>query len=176
MDLQHRLEQFYYREARLLDGRHFKEWQKLVAQDIRYVIPARWVPVAADADRDTDRYHEIENELSNDSENLLREDNYLTLSLRTSRAVYKHAAAENPPARTRRLITNVEILSTVADDTVEALSNFMLIFNRHDSDHFIYSGQRQDLLRPDQAGFSIVRRRVILDSKQIATPGVGLIF
>ena len=35
------VEQFLYREARLLDERRFREWLELFAADVRYWMPGR---------------------------------------------------------------------------------------------------------------------------------------
>ena len=41
VQVQHEIEQFYYREAWLLDNRKFKEWFALLDDDIRYFMPLR---------------------------------------------------------------------------------------------------------------------------------------
>ena len=40
-ELQYQVEQFYYREARLLDNRQYRQWLLLLSQDIRYLMPSR---------------------------------------------------------------------------------------------------------------------------------------
>lgn len=38
-EFQHEVEQFYYYEAQLLDGRRDQTWFALCDEDIRYVVP-----------------------------------------------------------------------------------------------------------------------------------------
>ena len=40
-DVLRQVEQFLYREARLLDSRQFRRWIDLLADDLRYWIPMR---------------------------------------------------------------------------------------------------------------------------------------
>ena len=40
-ELQHSVEQFLYREVRLLSGRRYEEWLDLLTDDVRYWMPAR---------------------------------------------------------------------------------------------------------------------------------------
>ena len=40
-DLLREVEQFLYREARLLDNRQFHQWVELLAEDVRYWMPMR---------------------------------------------------------------------------------------------------------------------------------------
>ena len=44
-ELQQAVEQFYYREARLLDDRRYQSWLALCSENIRYVMPARTNPL-----------------------------------------------------------------------------------------------------------------------------------
>ena len=41
VELQHRIEQFLYREVRLLSERRYEEWLDLFSDDARYWMPAR---------------------------------------------------------------------------------------------------------------------------------------
>lgn len=38
---QRALERFYYREARLLDNRQYRQWLALVSEEIQYRVPSR---------------------------------------------------------------------------------------------------------------------------------------
>ena len=62
--------------------------------------------------------------------------------------------SENPPARTRRMVSNVEILAHDAEH-MEIYSNFLLYYSRHANDNFIYSGQRRNILRPGEDAYRI---------------------
>ncbi len=170
-----RVEQFYYREARLLDERQFTQWLRLLSREVVYVLPARYVPLARAEDRDTEQFHTLERELSQEGEAHLREEDYQLLSLRAQRALMQQAWAENPPARTRRIIANVEVLPGERPQELQTYSNFLLHYSRHGRD-YQDSGQRQDILQLEKKELRIFFRRVILDSTLIAAPTVGLLF
>lgn len=173
-----RVEQFYYREARLLDERQFLQWLALMAEDIIYTMPGRHVPMPDSAQRSTEAYHAIDHELSRYAagDSPLREENFFTLALRADRALKSNAYAENPPARTRRFVANVEVFSGEKPGELRVFSNLLLYYSRHGSEHFMYSGQRRDVLRHEGESFKVAAREVILDCNIIATPTVGLLF
>ena len=54
MEQQHAIEQFYYREARMLDDRRFLAWLELLTEDVRYVIPTRHISLGDPAGRGGD--------------------------------------------------------------------------------------------------------------------------
>ena len=107
MSLEHQysVEQFYYREARLLDGRQYQSWLALCDPEIRYVMPARTNPLVDNAERGNESMIGIERELEG-AESLgapIRNETYLYLQLRVERSFKPNAWSENPPARTREL-------------------------------------------------------------------------
>ena len=89
------------------------------------------------------------------------------------RSYKPNAWAENPPARTRRIIGNVEI-TDVSDDRLSALSNFHLHYARPGMREFLYAGQRRDVLLRVDDGFKIARREVIMDLADIRLPTLGV--
>lgn len=176
LERQHAVEQFYYREARLLDDRRFLAWLDLLAEDVRYVIPVRHIELGDPAGRGTDRFHDVGQELSGPAEAAFREDRLPMLTIRAKRALAPNAWAENPPARTRRFISNVEIEAGPGSGELQVSSNFMLSYSRHGADNHLYGGQRQDLLRQVEAGFRIAERRVVLDWNVVTAPTLALFF
>lgn len=176
-NLQYRIEQFYYREARLLDERRYQDWLALVSEDATYTMPGRYVPQRDPALRGTQDFLAVEAELqSGDVDSLpLREENYFILALRVDRAFKQNSWGDNPPPRTRRHITNVELLGGDSGEW-RVCSNFLLNYSRHGRDNFLYSGQRRDTLREIDADFRIARREVILDWNVITAPTAALFF
>lgn len=173
-DLQHAVEQFYYREARLLDDRRYRSWLALCSEDIRYVMPARTNP-QVDARGGEESMIGVERELDGvDSDGTpLRDETWPLLQLRVERSFKPNAWAENPPARTRRIVGNVEILE-VADDHLATTSNFHLFYARPGgADHF-YAGQRRDVLLRGGDDFRIASRVVVMDLADIEVPTLGL--
>jgi 3-phenylpropionate/cinnamic acid dioxygenase small subunit len=176
-ELQFSVEQFYYKEARLLDNRQYQQWLALVDEGIQYTMPARSNPLVDNRMRGKEEMISVERELENvDSDGCpLREENIIHLSLRVERAYKINSWAENPPARTRRIIGNVEI--TAKDgDRLSALNNFILYFARPGSDNFIYSGQRRDELLITNGSYKLAKREIIIDISKIMVPSMGLLF
>lgn len=177
MEQQHAIEQFYYREARMLDDRRFLAWLDLLTADVRYVIPTRHIRLGDPAGRGGDEFHPVEQELGGPEEAALREDRLPMLTIRARRALAPNAWAENPPARTRRFITNVEIDGDdFGADEVRVWSNFMLSCSRHGADNHLYNGQRQDRLRRSVDGFRIAERRIVLGWNVVTAPSLALFF
>lgn len=177
IERQYAIEQFYYREAGLLDGRQYQQWLSLVSESIRYVMPARVNALVNNRQRGEEAMIAIDNELEG-SDGLgcpIREESYAHLFVRVDRAYKMNSWADNPPARTRRIIGNVEVLDH-SDESVRVRSNFHLFFARPGSDNFIYSGQRNDQLLMIDGNFKIADREVIMDYANIDVPTLGLIF
>ena len=177
IERQYAIEQFYYREARLLDGRQYQQWLSLVRESIRYVMPARVNALVNNRQRGEEVMIAIDNELEG-SDGLgcpIREEGYAHLFVRVDRAYKMNSWADNPPARTRRIIGNVELLEC-GDESIRVRSNFHLFFARPGSDNFIYSGQRNDQLLMIDGDFKIADREVIMDYANIDVPTLGLIF
>lgn len=88
---QHRVEQFLFREARLLDERRFAEWEELWDDEGIY-----WVPANGD---DTDPDRDVS----------LIYDNRARLHSRVERYAGGKAFSQHPPPRTAHIVANVAI-------------------------------------------------------------------
>lgn len=176
-DTLRRVEQFYYREARLLDERQYLQWLSLLTPDIRYRLPSRFIPLARGSTRDPESIHAIDKELSGyDAVGLpVREEGYGHLAQRAARALKPNAWAENPPPRTRRFVANIEI-EPLADGSIRAFSNLQLFHSQHGRPDHLFSGQRRDRLEPADGSFRIAEREVILDSDIVRGPSIALLF
>jgi 3-phenylpropionate/cinnamic acid dioxygenase small subunit len=172
-----RVEQFLFREARLLDERKAQQWLALVAEDINYLVPSRHVPTPDPELRGSEAFHDRAQELETAGVDgcPIRDENFFNLAIRVDRMFKVNAWAENPPARTRRYLSNIEVAAR-PDGNFEVYSNFQLFYSRHQQDNFTYYGQRQDILRPEGDSFKLARREVILDFNVITVPTLGLIF
>lgn len=173
---QRALERFYFYEARLLDNRQYLEWLKLLCEDIAYLMPSRVNVQVNNRQRGSEEMISIERELEGaDSMGApLREENYILLMLRAERAYKINSWSENPPARTRRLVGNIELMEKEGE-TLTVLSNFHLYYARPGTDNVIYSGQRRDTLLAQADGYRIQRREVVLDYATIELPTLGLL-
>jgi 3-phenylpropionate/cinnamic acid dioxygenase small subunit len=174
---QRALERFYFHEARLLDNRQYQQWLALVSQDVAYLLPSRVNAAVDNRERGQEQMISVDRELERtDSGGCpIREESYVHLMVRVERAYKINSWSENPPARTRRLVGNIELMA-VEKGGLDVFSNFHLYYARPGSDDFIYSGQRRDRLAPEGNGYRILRREVILDYSSIELPTLGLLF
>lgn len=178
MELNFLCQQFYYREAHLLDERQYQQWLNLLCDDICYTMPSRHTPSLDNRLRGQETFLATDQEISRTkaNETPFREENYLLLSMRVERAFKRNAWTDNPPARTRRMIHNIEITDSTETGEHCVRSNFQLHYSRHGNDNFIYSGTRKDNLRMQGEEIKIARREVILDWNVVVAPTVGLFF
>ena len=174
---QRRLERFYHHEARLLDNRQYQQWLALVSPDIHYLVPSRTNLMVDNRQRGSEEMISVERELEG-ADSLgcpVRDESYVHLMIRVERAYKINSWSENPPARTRRIVGNIEAMSRDGDDW-QVLSNFHLFYSRPGSANCLYSGQRRDTLREAGEGFQLLRREVVLDYADIEYPTLGLLF
>jgi 3-phenylpropionate/cinnamic acid dioxygenase small subunit len=173
--LQLDVEQFYYREARLLDNRQYQSWLALCSESIHYVMPARTNPLVDNSERGNESMISIERELegADSTGTPIRNETYPYLMLRVERSFKPNAWAENPPARTRRIVGNIEILD-VQNDRLSVTSAFHLHYSRPGSENFLYAGQRRDVLLRGEDGYKILDRVIIMDVAEIVLPTLGL--
>ena len=170
------LERFYFQEARLLDNRQYQQWLALVSEDISYVMPARTNPLVNNRERGNEGMISVERELEG-SESMgcpLREETYIHLMVRVERAFKVNSWSENPPARTRRIVGNIELMGREGED-LAVLSNFHLYYARPGYESCVYSGQRRDTLEQQDGGLRIRRREVVMDYADIELPTLGLL-
>ena len=174
---QRALERFYFHEARLLDNRQYQQWLGLVSEQISYLMPSRVNVQVDNRARGNEDMISVEHELEGEDSMGCphREEGYILLMLRAERAYKINSWSENPPARTRRIVGNIELMEH-SSDTLSVLSNFHLYYARPGSDTIVYSGQRRDTLLSQTDGFRIVRREVVLDYAAIELPTLGLFF
>lgn len=174
---QRALERFYFYEARLLDSRQYQQWLALCGEEIQYIVPSRVNVQVNNRVRGSedmlDVAHELEDQASMGCPH--REETIIHLTVRVERAYKINSWAEHPPARTRRIVGNVELLDRVGDN-LSVVSNFHLYWSRPGNRDVIYAGQRRDTLRPDGDSYRIARREVVLDYSDIELPTLGLLF
>jgi 3-phenylpropionate/cinnamic acid dioxygenase small subunit len=148
MERQFEIEQFYYREALLLDRGRFHEWRELFTPDARYSVSARQVGSASGAQAD--------------DEAPLADDDYEFLATRIARLDTGLVHATQPASRVRRFISNVLIVSEGSAD-LEVISNLLVFHARHEESERFFVGQREDRLRRVEGGWKIASRKVMLD-------------
>ena len=176
-DLIRGVEQFLYREARLLDDRRFHDWLRLFTDDVHYSMVSRTnrYPRSSKAIAilDADRY--ADEDLGADELGLFDED-IRTLTARVARLDTGMAWAEDPPSRTRHMITNIEIAPDASDAALTVRSNFIVYRSRGETEQDFYVGAREDRLRRVDGAWKIVNRRMVLDQNVLTAKNLSIFF
>jgi len=172
------VEQFLYREARLLDERRFHEWLELFTDDVRYWMPGRSnrYPKISKAIviLDPDRYNE--ETLSREDELAIMDETKETLGRRIARLDTGMAWAEDLPSRTRHMLSNIEVEPGDTATEIKVYANFMVYRNRSETEQDFYVGARQDVLRQVDGAWKIARRKIILDQTVLLAKNVSIFF
>lgn len=165
--LEREIERFLYHEARLLDERRFGEWYELFTDDVRYFMPLRRNRLRREQDA----------ELTGGDDLSYFDDDKRFLHSRILRLETGMAWAEDPPSRTRHLVTNV--LVDVVEDApgeYEVASNFLLYRNRLETEVDLFAGCRQDVLRREAGGLRIASRTILLDQNVLLSKNLSVFF
>jgi 3-phenylpropionate/cinnamic acid dioxygenase small subunit len=172
------VEQFLYREARLLDERRFHEWLQLFTDDVHYWMAGRRnrYPKSSKAIATLDLDRVIEEDWVEDGGLAILDENKQTLSARVARLDTGMAWAEDPPSRTRHLLANIEIKPGNAASELEVYSNFIVYRSRSETEQDFYVGARRDVLRLCDGAWKISCRKLILDQNVLLAKNVSMFF
>jgi 3-phenylpropionate/cinnamic acid dioxygenase small subunit len=172
------VEQFLYREARLLDERRFHEWLELFTEDVRYWMAGRRnrYPKSSKAIAmlDPDRY--VVEDSTEDVELAILDEDKHTLSARVARLDTGMAWAEDPPSRTRHLLANIEVETGSAGSELKVRANFIVYRSRSETEQDFYVGARRDVLRLVDGAWKIANRKLILDQNVLLAKNVSIFF
>ena len=165
MLLHYEVERFYYDEAALLDSHRYEEWLALFSDDAHYFMPIRR----------TRMLRELDKEFTRPGEMAFFDDTKTLLAGRIKKLGSGRSWAEDPPSRTRHLITNVRITK---DDgrTLEVESNFHLYRTRLNSEETSWIGSRRDVLRRVEGSFQIVDRKIFLEQTVLLSRNLSNFF
>jgi 3-phenylpropionate/cinnamic acid dioxygenase small subunit len=167
-DLNYEISQFLYDEAALLDERKFEDWFSILADDLHYFMPVRFNRMR----------REIDHEFSYANEVAHFDDDKANIWKRIRRLRTPQAWAEDPPSRTRHLVTNIRCFHIDGSSEILVKSCFHVYRSRleHQVDNFV--GAREDLLRPDDAGkgWHIVKRHLYLDQTIVLANNISFFF
>ena len=177
-DVSREIEQFLYREARLLDERRLHEWLELLTDDIHYWMAGRTnrYPKTSKAISILDPGRYVEDDLTRDNEVALLDEDKRSLVQRVARLDTGMSWAEDPPSRTRHLIANIEVEPGDGAQEVRAYSNFVVYRSRAETEQDFYVGARRDVLRRVGGAWKLARRRVILDQNVLLAKNVSIFF
>jgi 3-phenylpropionate/cinnamic acid dioxygenase small subunit len=104
------------------------------------------------------------------------DDDYLSMMGRLGRLKTRSAWTEDPPSRSRRLVTNILVWHTDRADELEVRSNLLLARCRYENyEYQLLTAARTDVLRRMPAGgFRIARREVIVDQSSLGVPNLSV--
>jgi benzoate/toluate 1,2-dioxygenase beta subunit len=135
-------EQFLYREARLADEHRYEEWESLWTDDAVY-----WVPANGDQ-------IDPANQMS------IIFDNRARIATRIKQLQSGKRHSQTPPSRTRRLLSNVELLEQGEDGALVG-SNFLVLESRERGTQ-IWGGRTEHRLRLLDGELRMASKKVML--------------
>ena len=172
-DTHFEVEQFYYEEADLLDAGRYTDWLDLLADDLDYWMPTR-----------TNRLRRQQSlSVAARGEAAFYDETKKSLAWRIRRFDSGMAWAEDPPSRTRHLVTNVMVRHVdpaehegfTADDLV-VRSAFLVYRNRLEREENVFAGTRTDVLRRAGDGYLVARRTILLDQNILLAKNISTFF
>lgn len=163
-DIHFEVEQFYYSEAELLDEGRYADWLELLADDLDY-----WMPVRTNRLR---RQQALS--VAARGEAAYYDETKESLAWRIRRFDSGMAWAEDPPSRTRHLVTNVSVRHADSETDVDSgpsdlvvRSAFLVYRNRLEREENVFAGARTDLLRRAEGHRLLIARRYVLLDQNI---------
>lgn len=159
------VEEFLYREAALLDDRRFQDWVDLFTEDTHYFMPIRR----------TRGRRELHKEFTQPGEMAFFDDIKMILQARVIKLMSGTAWAEDPPSRTRHLITNV-LVEEDRGDELDVRSNFLVYRTRLKSEETTWIGSRSDVLRRVGDSFQIAKRHIFLEQTVLLSQNLSNFF
>jgi 3-phenylpropionate/cinnamic acid dioxygenase small subunit len=88
------------------------------------------------------------------------------------------AWAEDPPSRTRHMVSNVRVRSTEIDGAFELDCSFFVYRTRLEREMDMFVGRRTDVIRraANAYGFEIARRTILLDQATLLAKNLSIFF
>lgn len=146
------VEQFLYREARLLDEERYEEWLGLMTADIHYWMPG----IQA-------RHRKDKTPRLDPRRMALFDDDMLNMRRRVTRFLDPTAWTEDPPTRACHIISNIEVEMTGSDNEYKAYSTFVNVRGRAEAEENWLAGRRTDVLRRAEDGtLRLASRQIVM--------------
>jgi 3-phenylpropionate/cinnamic acid dioxygenase small subunit len=172
-DVHFEVEQFYFEEAELLDDGRYADWLDLLADDLDYWMPTR-----------TNRLRRQQAlSISSRGEAAFYDETKDSLAWRIRRFDSGMAWAEDPPSRTRHLVTNVVVKHAdpghhhgFTSEDLEVRSAFLVYRNRLEREENVFAGRRSDLLRRVDGRLQVARRVILLDQSVLQAKNLSTFF
>lgn len=160
------MNQFYFLEAEFLDDGRFADWLEMLADDLYYWAPTR-----------TNRLRRQQAlSVSAPGEAAFYDETKESLAWRIRRFDSGMAWAEDPPSRTRHLVTNVSVRER-EDGLLQVRSAFIVYRNRLQTEVDIYAGGRNDVIRRTGVhGFEVVKRTLLFEQNVLLMKNISTFF
>jgi 3-phenylpropionate/cinnamic acid dioxygenase small subunit len=165
-DLWHEVQDFLFQEARLIDERRLEEWLDLFTEDATY-----WMPIRTRQWRSGNSQ-----EFSERGELAYFDEDKSSLAMRVARLGTGSAWAEDPPSRTRHVISNVEMEATSVESEFCVRSAFVIYRTSLEHDVELFVGSREDVLRKAGAAWQIAQRNIFLDQTVLNAKNLSTFF
>ena len=169
--LKQEIEDFLYREADLLDERHYDEWLALLAEDVRYWMPLRRNVKVDDREREFTREGLDISWFDEGKETLTRRVRQIQTGIHW---------AEEPVSRISHLLSNIQLIevnpSAAEPAEVSVRCRFLVYRNRVETETDILVGKREDLLRRAGPGWQIAHRKILLDQNVLLSKNLTFFF
>jgi 3-phenylpropionate/cinnamic acid dioxygenase small subunit len=138
------VEQFLFKEARLLDDREFERWAELFLDDGVYWVPAK----------PGQKSHKDHVSIFYDDKEALR--------LRIRRLRHSRIHVQTPHSVTSHFVSNVVLESSEGPDEIEVCANVIMVEDRLHTDQRLFAGRATYRLRRVDGNLRIVLKRVDL--------------
>jgi len=171
-ELKQEIEEFLYQEADLLDGRKFREWLDLLADDLVYFMPIRRNVKFGEQD-------ERENTRQGEGISWFDEDKW-TVTKRVEQILTGVHYAEEPLSRVTHMVSNVRLLdvkpSVENPQEVSVGCRFLVFQSRVEYENYTFIGRRTDVLRRNGDSWLIARRELILEQNVLLAKNLSILF
>ena len=159
---------FLYDEAEMMDNMQWEDWLDCMHEDVDYWAPVRENRVA----------RERKEEFYPKGTSVYFEESKAFLRQRVVR-LYTHMAwAEEPPSRSRHMLTNLRI-DERSDGAFAVRSNFMIYRSRGERYQDTIAGERRDVIVRDpdsRYGFLVLEREIRFDMATILVKNLSLFY
>jgi 3-phenylpropionate/cinnamic acid dioxygenase small subunit len=166
------IEDFYYREADLLDERRFRDWLDILADDISYFMPIR-------RNVKFGQHQARENTRMGEGISWFDEDKW-TLTKRVDQILTGVHYAEEPLSRICHMVSNVQIKAVRPDlekpGEIDVTSRFLIYQNRVEYETYTFVGKRNDTIRATEAGWKVAKREIILEQSILLAKNLTMFF
>jgi 3-phenylpropionate/cinnamic acid dioxygenase small subunit len=171
-ELKQEIEEFLYQEADLLDGRKFREWLDLLADDLVYFMPIRRNVKFGEHD-------ERENTRQGEGISWFDEDKW-TVTKRVEQILTGVHYAEEPLSRVTHMVSNVRLLDVKpameSAQEVTVSCRFLVFQSRVEYENYTFIGRRTDILRRNGDSWLIARRELILEQNVLLAKNLSILF